>query len=194
MANDPKSLSELLDRLEELAQEKEEMRAGELAQAFGSRSYGPFLIVPALIELSPIGSVPGVPTALAVIVLLFAGQMLFGRKHLWLPQFVTKRRMDAGRVGRAIEKLRPLGQRVDKWFHDRLPALTRGPFIRIAAAACIVLAFCVPPLEFVPFASSAPMGAIALFGLALLVRDGVLMIAASLLACVALFFGLRLLI
>ena len=51
---------------------------------------------------------------------------------------------------------------LDRWFHGRLKPLTRGLF-----------------LEIVPFASTAPMGAIALFGLALLVHDGALMIAAS---------------
>ncbi|HSJ79430.1 MAG TPA: exopolysaccharide biosynthesis protein, partial [Erythrobacter sp.] len=37
----------------------------------------------------------------------------------------------------------------------------------------------VPPLELVPFGSTAPMLAIAAVGLALLVRDGLLMIAAT---------------
>lgn len=41
----------------------------------------------------------------------------------------------------------------------------------------------VPPLELFPFASSAPMAAIAPIGLALLLRDGALMVVASLLAC-----------
>ena len=40
----------------------------------------------------------------------------------------------------------------------------------------------VPPLELVPFASSAPMIAIAAFGLAITVRDGVLMLVALCLA------------
>ena len=43
----------------------------------------------------------------------------------------------------------------------------------------------VPPLEVLPFASSAPMLATAAFGLALLVRDGLLMTIATVLAGVA---------
>ena len=42
----------------------------------------------------------------------------------------------------------------------------------------LLLCCLVPPLELVPFASSAPMLAIAAFGLALMVRDGLLMLAA----------------
>jgi len=54
----------------------------------------------------------------------------------------------------------------------------------VKLAAVMILALCatVPPLEFLPFASSAPMLAIASFGLALLVRDGLLMLIASVLS------------
>ena len=57
-----------------------------------------------------------------------------------------------------------------------------------------LLALTVPPLELLPFASSAPMAAIAMFGLALLVHDGALMIAAWLLAGMAVAFGFGLLV
>jgi hypothetical protein len=55
---------------------------------------------------------------------------------------------------------------------------TRGRVAVRHALACVV-----PPLELFPFASSAPMAAIAPIGLALLVRDVALMVVASLLAC-----------
>ena len=54
----------------------------------------------------------------------------------------------------------------------------RQPWPRIAAVMVMALCLTVPPLELVPFGSTAPMLAIAAFGLALLVRDGLLMIAA----------------
>src|SRR5690606_36946996 len=60
---------------------------------------------------------------------------------------------------------------------------------RIAAAICILLALTVPPLELVPFATTAPMGAIAAFGLALFVRDGLLMIIAAALSGGAIAVG-----
>jgi hypothetical protein len=194
MRGDPSSVGEVLDRLDQLANGNESVSAGDTVEAFGSRSYGPFLLVPALLELSPLGSVPGVPTVLAAVIILFAGQMLLGRRHFWLPRLVRERRFRVARLSKATRTMRPLSERVDRWFHGRLPGLTRGPFIRVAAAVCVVLALTVPPLELVPFASSVPMGAIALFGLALLVRDGALMIAAVVLACGALAVGFGLLV
>lgn len=178
----PESLGEILDRFDKLAHQGTRVAVADLVDAVGTRSYGPFLVVPALIELSPVGGVPGVPTALAAVVVLFAAQMLFGRRRLWMPEWVARRSLGAQRLARLVEAVRPMAQRMDRWFHGRLRALTSGVGLRVAALACIALALMVPPLELFPFASSAPMGAIALIGLALLVRDGVLMIAASLLA------------
>lgn len=60
---------------------------------------------------------------------------------------------------------------------------------RIAAVFVFLLCLTVPPLEFVPFASSAPMLAIAALGLAILVRDGLLMLVASGLSLTALGVG-----
>jgi hypothetical protein len=53
----------------------------------------------------------------------------------------------------------------------------------------ILLACAVPPLELLPLATTAPMLAIAAFGLAITVRDGALMIAAMVLAATAIAVG-----
>ena len=72
--------------------------------------------------------------------------------------------------------------------------LTGGAAVRVAAVACLLLACTVPFLDFVPFASTAPMAAIALFGLALLVHDGVLMVVAFVAAIAAVAFVASLLV
>src|SRR5690606_12992905 len=95
----------------------------------------------------------------------------------------ARRGLGARRLTRLVSAVRPIAQRMDRWFHGRLHVLTSGVGMRVAALACIGLALLVPPLELLPFASSAPMGAIGLIGLARLVRDGALMVLASLLAC-----------
>lgn len=178
MADEPHSVGDILDRLDELADEKDEVSLGQTIEAFGSRSYAPFLVILPLIDISPVGSIPGLPTLLALVIVLTAGQLLFGRKHMWLPGFLANRSLKSKKVAKAVKKLRPVAKRMDKWFHGRLPALTQGPMVRVAAAAIIVLTLAVPPLELLPMATTAPMAAIAAFGMALLVKDGLLMIVA----------------
>lgn len=178
MADEPHSVRDILDRLDELANEKDEVSLGQTIEAFGSRSYAPFLVILPLIDISPVGSIPGLPTLLALVIVLTAGQLLFGRKHMWLPGFLANRSLKSEKVAKAVKKLRPVAKRMDKWFHGRLPALTQGPMVRVAAAAIIMLTLAVPPLELLPMATTAPMAAIAAFGMALLVKDGLLMIVA----------------
>ncbi len=192
MADDPHSIGDILDGLDRLAGEQDRVSLGDAVEAFGNRSYGPFLLVPALIEMSPIGGIPGLPTVLAAIIALFAVQIVLGRDHLWLPGFLARRSARADTVRKATQTLRGAAHHADRLFHGRLPALTRGPFVRVAGVCCIVLAATVPPLELLPFASTAPMAAIAAFGLALLVRDGALMIAAIVMAGVAVAVGVGL--
>lgn len=188
------SVGDILNKLEELSCKQERVSLGAMVEALGSRSYGPFLIVPAMIEISPIGGIPALPTFLAALVVLFAAQMLLGRRHLWLPGFIARSGISSRKMLKATRKLRPLAGRMDRWFHNRLPGLTSEPFMRIAAGISIGLALTVPPLELIPFASTAPMAAIAALGLALLVRDGALMIAAMFLAVGAVGAGAALFI
>ena len=176
---------DILDRLESTAKQSGHISGQDIIETFGSRSYGPFLILPPLLEISPIGGLPGVATAMAFVVVLIAGQLLLGRTHCWLPSVITRRTVSSSALKKAASRTRPIATWLDCHFHGRLEVLTRGPFVRIAAIACIALALTIPFLELVPFASTAPMAAIALFGLALLVHDGALMIAATLTATAA---------
>jgi len=181
---DPKSVGEILDHLDRAGADEDRVQVQDIVEAMGHRTYGPFLMVPALLELSPLGGIPGVPTVLALIILLFAVQMLMGRNHMWLPGWIGHRHLKAERLNKATKAMRPVARVLDRMFHDRLIKLTQGPFVQVAAVICIVLTLTVPPLELLPLASAVPMGVIALIGLALTVRDGALMIGALVLLIV----------
>ena len=47
MPNEPHSVGDVLDKLHELA-DQVDVGVGHMTEAFGSRSYGPFLIIPPL--------------------------------------------------------------------------------------------------------------------------------------------------
>lgn len=192
MADDPKSIGDILDRIEAIAKKDDKVELGHVVGAMGHRSHGPFLLIPALIEMSPIGGIPGLPSVLAAIIILVAVQVLLGRKHLWLPGFLKRRSIKAEKACKATAKMRGFARFMDRWFHGRLPHFTSGWYVKAAAIVCILLACAVPPLELLPFASTAPMFAIASFGLAMLVRDGLLMIVAFVLSVAAVAIGLGL--
>ena len=175
----------ILDDLDEASHDGK-VTLGEMANAMGHRGAAPFLIVPPLIEISPIGGIPGVPTFLALVIAVFAAQIAFGREEPHVPGFLAHRGVTGERLTGATKALRPLAVRLDNMFRHRLRWLTTAPQHRIAMLVVLGLCLIVPPLELVPFASTLPMGAVLLFGLALLFRDGLLMIVAYVAALAAL--------
>ena len=186
---EPEGVEDVIGELDELAAGNDEVCIGDVLDDFGARSFGPVIMIFALIEITPIGAIPGLPTALASIIALIALQLLFGKDHIWMPQFLQKRSVESKKLHKAVGKLRGVAHWLDGHSRDRLSALTQGVWLKVAALAIIILCVTVPPLEVLPFASSGPMLAIAAIGLALIVRDGLVMLFALALAMAALGGG-----
>ncbi|SMQ69462.1 Uncharacterized conserved protein [Altererythrobacter xiamenensis] len=189
MSKEPQSVEEAVEALEDVAEHKSDVSIGDVLDEFGRRSFGPFLMIFALIEITPVGGIPGVPTFLAVICAFIAVQLLFGAEHVWVPGWIENRSVSGKKLGESAEKLANSAEKLDHWFHGRMERFTRPLWHKIAAVMILLLCVTVPPLELLPFASSAPMLAIASFGLALTVRDGLLMLIAIALSIAAIGFG-----
>jgi hypothetical protein len=181
------SANDVLDTLEDLAGEESEVTVGDVTEKFGGRGFGPLIFLPALMILTPLGGIPTFPTLMAVIIALFAAQLLFHRQSLWLPSFLENRSVEDERVRKSTQKVRPVARWIDKLSGERLTTLTQQPVTSIAAAAIILLCITVPFSEVVPFAAVLPMAAIAVLGLALTVKDGIWMLVGLIGAGAALF-------
>ncbi len=175
-----------------VAAQSERVSLSAIVESFGNRGYGAVLLLPVLVDWSPLGGVPGVQSFLALVAALVSAQMMVGRRHLWLPGFVARRSVSGATLRKAAARMRGVARFMDRHFHGRLERLTSEPFTRVAAGLVIAICLAVPPLDLVPFGGSGPMLAIAVFGLAILVRDGVLMIAALALSAAAVGLGLSL--
>lgn len=174
--HEPHNMEEVLEGIEHIAEGHDRVSLGDALDHFGHASFPPLLLLFPLVEISPIGGIPGVPTLIAANIAIVALQMLLGSDHVWFPQFVQNRTVDGKKLALAAHKLDRLAARVDAVLGNRLDFLTRGIWMRVAALLILLLCMTVPPLEVVPFASSLPMVTVALFGLALLVSDGLLML------------------
>lgn len=172
---EPHNLQDVLIALERLCSRNHGMKVsvGDVVRMLGPRSFAPFILAIGLIALTPIDSIPTLPTTFGVIIFLTAGQMLIGRTALWLPAFLSKRAVKADRLKRALDWLGPRLRWIDRWVGVRLTGLTRGPFLTAIAICCAALALTMPLLELVPLVSTIPSAAFTAFGLALLIRDGV---------------------
>ena len=173
-------LQALTEQIEGLADRKTTVSVEAVWNTIGKRSFGAVLLVPSLVALTPVGGIPVLPSILALIVLLISAQLLFGRENLWLPGFLLRRSVSSGRLKKSLGYARPVARWVDKAIRPSLTALTGKTFISAIAIICVLLTLAVPPLEPFPFAGTPIWIAFALFGLALIARDGFLVIIALL--------------
>jgi hypothetical protein len=174
----PEGLQEVLDRLEAAAEEHEQVTIETMLEGVGRRSFGPLILIPGLLLLSPLSGVPGMPTTIGIMALLIAGQLLIGRNYFWLPGWILRRKMTHEKFERMVRLLRPAARFIDRWTHRRLSFLTSQAAVYVTAACSVAIALTMPTMEIVPFTSLSAAAALTLFGLALIARDGLLMLLA----------------
>ena len=147
----------------------------ELAAELHSRAWGGLLLIFAAINVLPLP--PGTSAFFALPILIVSAQMVSGRATPWFPAAINRRGVKKQELERLISKMGWLEARVERIFRPRLPRLTGPTATRVIGLVCFLLALvaAIP----VPLFHVAPAAAIVLFGLALIYRDGALVIVAA---------------
>jgi hypothetical protein len=190
--DEPSDVGEVLDSVEDAGAGRK-VSVEEIVEEIGDRSFGPLLLVPAIILVSPASGIPSVPTIGSLIISLIAIQMVIGCKRLWLPAFIRNRRIDKNKLDRALGYMRKPAVVIDRLTRPRLTFLTERPFTIFPAAVWSAMVLFAPAFETVPFSVSVIAGAVALFALALVAKDGVVMIVALFVLVAAVLGGVSLL-
>lgn len=172
-AGEPRSLSDVIDELREDLH-GDQVSVEDIMDAFAGRLFGPVIVLPALFALTPLGAIPLVPTAIGVILILFAGQRALGRDYPWIPRFLREKSFSHEKLDDALERFGPWARRIDKVVKPRLSGLVEGAMERVVAVVVVGLALSMPPLELIPFAVFVPASGALLLGVALTARDGLL--------------------
>lgn len=145
----------------------------ELAKQLHARAWGGLLVIFAAINVIPLP--PGASIFFAIPLIIVTTQMAFGRASPWFPARIDRRGVTKHDLSRLIEKMEWLEVRVERMFRPRLAVLTGPTASRLIGIVCFILAL----LTTLPIVHVAPAAVIVLFGLALIYRDGVLVIAAA---------------
>jgi hypothetical protein len=183
------SVGDVVNGIERIAEAEDEVSIDDLLDEFGDRSFAPLMLILALIGVSPVGAIPSVPTIIALCIALIAAQMASGRKHVWLPGFITRRGVSSDRLTKGADTLDKIAQVLDRIAKGRLKPLASGPARRVVAGLIVVLCLALPVLELVPFAAAAPFIAIAILSLAMMVRDGLVLLIGGAVALAAFGYG-----
>ncbi|CAM4316276.1 exopolysaccharide biosynthesis protein [Vreelandella rituensis] len=188
--NEPADLEQMLDRLSDAEGSRDKtVRVRDVVASIGRRSFGPLLLFPGIITLLPVvGDIPGVPTVMAAVVFIVAGQLVLGRRYFWLPNLLLDRSVEKQKLHKAIKWMRPPAKFLDRFLRPRLTIFTKGIGTYSIAIACILIALAMPPMEVVPFTANGAGLALTLFGLSLMARDGLLALLAFAFMAVTLGF------
>lgn len=148
----------------------------EMLQALDQRSFGPILLLPALIAVAPTGAIPGMSLVTGAIIFAVALQLFIGRSSPWLPDRFGNFSFSRDRLIGVIDKSKTYTRWVDKILQPRLAVLVSFPANRIVALVCMIMALTMFPLALLPFAVAVPGTSIALIALGLTARDGLVVL------------------
>lgn len=182
----------LSQRLAQIAEQSgpDRIALSDLARQLHSRVWGGLLVVFAAINIIPLP--PGTNTVIAIPLVLISAQMVFGRASPWFPGWIDRRGVTKTELHKLIEKMGPVEARVERIFRPRMAELTGATATRAIGLVCMILSI-VAGLPILMI-HNAPAVAIVLFGLALIYRDGALVILGAIAAVLAIAFDAALVI
>lgn len=153
----------------------------DVRDALADRSFATLLFFFAAINMLPLP--PGTSAVLGLPPLLIAAQMVIGQTKLWLPDFILKRPISSDRFRMVVEKMTPWLQKAERLVRPRwwpFPVMIADRLIGVIALLLSLLL--VAPI---PLGNWLPACAMALYGLALSERDGLMFGAATAVALAA---------
>jgi hypothetical protein len=176
--------SALLDDLVE-AFPGESVSVGELLERLDSRANGVVLLVLALPMCIP--NVPGISTIFGVLLIAPALQLVFGSHKLWVPANVRAWQVSCEALRRTFNATTPVLRRMEYLIKPRLPQLTQFPVTIYVGLQTLFMALVL--ILPIPFGNWPPGMTVALTALALLQRDGLLMLITVLAAAASTYIA-----
>ena len=185
MVYQTKPVTDIVDTMEEMTA-RGTICVDDLLAKFGKSAHAPMLFIPAAMLVSPLSGIPLMSSLLGLTIMVVAMQAAIAREEVWLPRFIRRRELSAGKAHRVTETMRKMARKIEGWTRRRLQALVSPPGRRLAYGSCACIGGIVPALELVPFSSSFIGGGVALIALGMMARDGLFVLAGLLLQLTAL--------
>ncbi|MEJ2788769.1 MULTISPECIES: exopolysaccharide biosynthesis protein [unclassified Pseudoxanthomonas] len=151
------------------------LRLGDLLKDFGPAAFGMLLflgVLPAFIPVPGVGGAIGGP-----MVILVGAQLLLGMRKLWLPQFLARRGPHRSAMMRFRQRMAPWLRRLEKLVRPRMAAFLDNRIALSFTGLLLILLGLLLALP-IPFTNYVFGILLLLFALALLERDGALLLVA----------------
>jgi hypothetical protein len=160
--------SELLRWLAGVAER--EIAVGEIITSIGNRAFGAGILLFAIPVLLPMPA--GLSHIMGAPLIFIASQLMLGREFLWLPAFLSERRIPLSKIRPGLLRIAGMLNWAENYLLARHPLFCTRWANRLTGAACLVLSLIL--LIPIPFSSLIPAFALTVFSLGLIYRDGVM--------------------
>ena len=153
--------------------EAERFSLRDLVRLLHNRAFGLGLFLASMMACLPMP--PPIPALGGLIIMFFSIQMMLGHRALKLPQWIGHREISRERLTRGIDRAAPWINRIERLSRTRLLFLTGdiGKFVLGAVALIMGFLLLLP----IPVLGNLPPGiAVAIMSLALIQRDGVILL------------------
>lgn len=162
---------------------RERLTMDRLLQGLGRTAFGMFLFVSILPGFIPIPGTGGMISG--PLVVLIGLQLLVGLRRPWVPGFIGRRGPQRGTMARFCRRITPWMNRLEHLVRPRLQVLT-GNRMANALTGVLLIALGVLLALPLPMTNYLFAGALLLYALALMERDGALLLVLWLVSIAAL--------
>lgn len=164
---------------------RERISIQDLIDGLGDRSWGFALLLFGL--LSAIAIIPGLATVTSIPLLFFGLQMFFGYRTPWLPGFIAKRDLARADLEAVLVRGKPFMAWIERICRPRLTFLIGGAGDRLLGLLVFVLAVVIALPG--PGTNFPPGMAIVFMSIAIIERDGLMLLAGLITSVIALYLG-----
>lgn len=161
----------------------ERISLDDLLHGVGHRAFGLLLLLLALPNSIPLPSPPGLSTIFGLPMAIFAAQLMLGQKEPWLPAFLRKKTLPRDEILKFLDRAQPYLTKVERRLKPRA-----GQFVGLVAerfAGLIILGLAIILSMPIIFGNFLPAFAVLLMALAILARDGAMMVAGWVVSVIA---------
>lgn len=171
MAENLRALSHVLDQFES-SLHGDSITIQQVTETLGNKSFASLMLVFSLISTSPASAIPGVTATVAAIVFILVIQMIIGRKSVWLPDFITARRLSTAKLCKGVNWVRKPVRYVEGFLKPRFTFLFHRRWLWLPLTLILGLTLFMPFMEVIPMSGSIASAVIAIFAAGLLMHDG----------------------
>lgn len=154
------------------AHEGERISLATLLEPLKRRAFGFLLLLLAIPNFVPVAV--GIGGVMGMLVIALGVQMLLGLEQPWLSPWVGRRTISCAALRRFLMRIAPVSDRLEQLSRPRLTALTIRPLTAVSGLVMMLLGLLLAlPLPFTNYLFGAM---VIMFALALIERDGALLL------------------